>query len=62
LYARSPGYCKAGSDFNPALLNSKGPQGFTMLDAQKSGNEAAVVEYLQSIGDKETRMDFYAHA
>lgn len=48
--------------FNPSLLNSKGPHGFTMLHhAQKGGDEAkAVVDYLQSLGAKETRIDFYA--
>jgi ankyrin repeat protein len=50
--------------FNPSLLNSKGPHGFTMLHhAQKGGEESkAVAEYLQSIGAVETRMDFYAKA
>jgi hypothetical protein len=48
--------------FNPGLLNSKGPHGFTMLHhANKGGEESkAVVEYLISMGAKETRMDFYA--
>jgi hypothetical protein len=47
--------------FNPGLLNSKGPHGFTMLHhAQKGGEEAKrVVEYLQSLGAKETRISFY---
>lgn len=47
--------------FNPGLLNSKGPHGFTMLHhAQKGGSDsAAVVEYLQKLGAKETRMNFY---
>lgn len=50
--------------FNPSLLNSKGPHGFTMLHhAMKGGEEAAsVVEYLKSIGAKETRMDFYVRS
>lgn len=50
--------------FNPGLLNSKGPHGFTMLHhAQKGGSAAsAVTEYLQSIGAKDTRIDFYARA
>jgi hypothetical protein len=50
--------------FNPGLLNSKGPHGFTMLHhAQKGGAESVpVVEYLQSLGAKETRIDFYARA
>lgn len=47
--------------FNPGLLNSKGPHGFTMLHhAQKGGEEAKqVVEYLQSLGAKETKIAFY---
>lgn len=47
--------------FNPGLLNSKGPHGFTLLHhANKGGDEAkAVVEYLQSLGAKETKIDFY---
>jgi hypothetical protein len=46
---------------SPNLLNSKGPHGFTMLHhAQKGGdNSLAVVEYLQSLGAKETTIDFY---
>jgi hypothetical protein len=50
--------------FNPGLLNSKGPHGFTMLHhAQKGGEEAkAVTDYLVSLGAKETRIDFYAKA
>ena len=50
--------------FNPGLLNSKGPHGFTMLHhAQKGGPEsAAVVAYLESLGAKETKMNFYARA
>ena len=48
--------------FNPMLLNSKGPHGFTMLHHAMKGGESskAVVDYLQSLGAKETRMDFYA--
>lgn len=48
--------------FNPSLLNSKGPHGFTMLHhAQKGGEDAsAVVEHLRSLGATKTRMDFYA--
>jgi hypothetical protein len=48
--------------FNPGLLNSKGPHGFTMLHhAKKGGPDAkAVEEYLVSLGAKETKMDFYA--
>ncbi len=46
---------------NPQLLNSKGPHGFTMLHHALKGAEdsKAVVEYLQSLGAKETKMDFY---
>ena len=49
---------------NPQLLNSKGAHGFTMLHhAMKGGEESkAVVEYLQSLGAKETKMDFYLKA
>lgn len=49
---------------NPNLLNSKGPHGFTMLHhAQRGGDSSlAVVEYLQSRGAKETRIDFYVRA
>ena len=51
-------------NFNSGLLNSKGPHGFTMLHhAMKGGEESAkVVEYLQSLGAKETRIDFYKKA
>ena len=47
---------------NPGLLNSKGPHGFTMLHhAQRGGEESqAVVAYLESLGAKETKIDFYA--
>jgi hypothetical protein len=50
--------------FNPGLLNSKGPHGFTMLHhAQKGGQDSlAVAEYLKSVGAKETRMNFYMRA
>jgi hypothetical protein len=50
--------------FNPALLNSKGPHGFTMLHHANKGGEvsAAVAEYLKSLGATETRIDFYARA
>jgi hypothetical protein len=50
--------------FNPALLNSKGPHGFTMLHhAQKGGEESKpVADYLLSAGAKESRIDFYAKA
>lgn len=48
--------------FSPGLLNSKGPHGLTMLHhANKGGDPSlAVVEYLQSLGAKETKIDFYA--
>ena len=51
-------------NFNPGLLNSKGPHGFTMLHhAQKGGDEAkAIADYLQTLGAKETKIDFYAKA
>ncbi len=50
--------------FNPGLLNSKGPHGFTMLHHAKQGGEPAkaVVDYLQSLGARETKIDFYAKA
>jgi hypothetical protein len=50
--------------FNPGLLNSKGPHGFTMLHhARKGGPDAKAVEdYLVALGAKETKMDFYAKA
>jgi hypothetical protein len=49
-------------EFNPALINSMGPHGFTMLHhAQKGGEESKkVVEHLQSLGATQTRIDFYA--
>ena len=48
--------------FNPGLLNSKGPHGFTMLHHANKGGESskAVVDYLQTLGAKETKIDFYA--
>jgi hypothetical protein len=47
--------------FNAALINSKGPHGFTMLHHAQRGGEAskAVVDFLQSQGAKETKIDFY---
>jgi hypothetical protein len=47
--------------FNPGLLNSKGPHGFTMLHhAQKGGEDSKkVVEYLQTLGATQTKIDFY---
>lgn len=49
---------------NPNLLNSKGPHGFTMLHHAQKGGEGslAVVDYLQSLGAKETKINFYARA
>ncbi|MEK6780278.1 MAG: ankyrin repeat domain-containing protein [Bacteroidota bacterium] len=46
---------------SPQLLNSKGPHGFTMLHhAVKGGEESkTVVDYLQSLGARETKVDFY---
>src|SRR5688572_11942923 len=46
--------------FNPSLLNSKGPHGFTMLHHARKGEAKAVEEYLLSLGATETRMNFYA--
>jgi ankyrin repeat protein len=46
--------------FNPGLINSKGPHGFTMLHHAQKGEAAEIAEYLQSLGAKETRIDFYA--
>ena len=50
--------------FNSSLLNSKGPHGFTMLHHAKQGGEQAkaVFDYLQSLGAKETKIDFYTKA
>lgn len=50
--------------FNPGLLNSKGPHGFTMLHHANKGGEPSkpVADYLTSLGAKETRIDFYAKA
>ncbi len=47
--------------FNPGLLNSKGPHGFTMLHHANKGGEASkpVVEYLTSLGAQVTRVPFY---
>jgi len=47
--------------FNPGLLHSKGPHGFTMLHHANKGGEASlpVMEYLTSLGAKETRIKFY---
>jgi hypothetical protein len=47
--------------FNPGLLDSRGPHGFTMLHhAYKGGEEAKpVVDYLASLGAKVTRFDPY---
>ena len=50
--------------FNPTLLNSKGPHGFTMLHHARKGGETSkpVEDYLLSLGAKETKIDFYAKA
>ena len=50
--------------FNPGLLNSKGPHGFTMLHhAHQGGDDSKkVVDYLVSLGAKETKIDFYLKA
>jgi hypothetical protein len=50
--------------FNAGLLNSKGPHGFTMLHhAQRGGAEsAAVVTFLESLGAKETKINFYVRS
>jgi hypothetical protein len=47
--------------FNPGLMDSRGPHGFTMLHhAFKGGDEAKpVAEYLTSVGAKVTRFDPY---
>ena len=47
---------------NPGLLNSKGPHGFTMLHHANKGGDGSkpIVEYLVSLGAKETKLDFYA--
>jgi hypothetical protein len=47
--------------FDPGLLNSLGPHGFTMLHhANKGGEEAKpVAGYLTSLGSKETRFNVY---
>ena len=48
--------------FNPGLLNSKGPHGFTLLHHANKGGDTSlpVVEYLKSLGASETKIDFYA--
>lgn len=47
---------------NANLLNSKGPHGFTMLHHANKGGDGskAVMEFLASLGAKETKLDFYA--
>ena len=47
--------------FNPKLLNSKGPHGYTLLHhAEKGGEEALETrEYLMSLGLKETLIPLY---
>lgn len=46
---------------SPQLLNSKGPHGFTLLHHALKGGESslAVVDYLKSLGAKETNVGFY---
>lgn len=48
-------------DFSPAIINAKGPHGYTLLHhAEKGGNEALEVkEYLISLGLKETIIPLY---
>jgi ankyrin repeat protein len=48
-------------EFFPKSLHAKGPHGYTLLHhAIKGGEEAAdVVEYLQSLGAKETKVPLY---
>lgn len=46
-------------DFNPGLLNSKGPHGFTMLHHAQKGGATKVEEYLKSLGAIQTKIDFY---
>ena len=48
-------------DFSPALLNAKGPHGFTLLHhAERGGEEALEVkEYLVSLGASKTKISLY---
>jgi ankyrin repeat protein len=48
-------------EFSPALLNAKGPHGFTLLHhAEKGGEEALEVkDYLKHLGAKETKIALY---
>lgn len=46
-------------NFNPGLLNSKGPHGFTMLHHAQKGDANLVTEFLKSLGAVETKLDFY---
>lgn len=46
-------------NFNPTLLNSKGPHGFTMLHHAQKGGATRVEEYLKSLGATQTKIDFY---
>jgi hypothetical protein len=48
--------------YNPLLLNSKGPHGFTMLHHARKGEAKTVEEYLLSLGAVETKINFYAKA
>lgn len=47
--------------FNPGLLNSTGPHGFTLLHHANKGGEQSkpVVDYLVSLGAKETKYALY---
>lgn len=45
---------------NPGLLNSKGPHGYTILHHAQKGGSTDVIAFLESLGAKETRIDFYA--
>lgn len=46
-------------NFNPGLLNSKGPHGFTMLHHAQKGAAGEVEAYLKSLGAVQTKVDFY---
>ncbi len=48
--------------FNPSLLNSKGPHGFTMLHHARKGDAKSVEEYLVWLGASETKINFYERA
>ena len=48
-------------EFSPALLNAKGPHGFTLLHhAEKGGDDALELkDYLKHLGAKETKIALY---